>query len=193
MSKDTKHEWFAIRTITGQEKKIKQYIETEIKRQNLDFFLDQILLPTEKVFEIRNGKKRSRERLLYPGYMFLHLYVSVNKSGQATPQPETMQLIKDIPGVVTFVGEEKGKLPIPLRESEIRDILQKIQEANEIGEIIETPFSRGESIKIMDGHFSGFSGIIDEVMEDKKKLKVLVKIFGRNTPVELNYLQVERI
>ncbi|MCS6905025.1 MAG: transcription termination/antitermination protein NusG [Bacteroidia bacterium] len=192
MSTDNKYEWFAIRTISGQEKKVKQAIETEVRRQNLESFINQILLPIEKVFEIKQGKKRSRERLLYPGYMFLNLYV-ITKDNQTTPQPEIMQLIKDTPGVVSFVGSERGKHPIPLRESEIQSILQKIEEAKESGEMIETPFTRGETIKIMDGHFSGFSGVIEEVMEDKKKLKVLVKIFGRNTPVELNYLQVERL
>lgn len=108
-------------------------------------------------------------------------------------QPEIFQTIKDVPNVVGFVGGERGKVPQPLRKTEIDGILAKMDELEETGEVLETPFSRGESIKVMDGPFNGFTGVVEEVMDDKRKLKVMVKIFGRNTPVELNYLQVERV
>lgn len=143
--------------------------------------IHQVLIPTEKVFEMRNGKKKTRERSFLPGYILI----------EAALQPEVIQAIKDVPGVIGFLGE-KGQQPAPIRKSEINKILGKVDEMNELGEMPETPFYLGEPVKVMDGPFNGFSGIIDEVMPDKKKLKVIVKIFGRNTPVELNYLQVEK-
>lgn len=185
-------EWFAIKTVSGQEKKVRGYLESEIKRLKFEQFIEQILIPTERVFEIRNGKKKSREKILFPGYIFIKLHVTYN-DGVSVIQPEIFQTIKDVPNVVGFVGGERGKVPQPLRKTEIDGILAKMDELEETGEVLETPFSRGESIKVMDGPFNGFTGVVEEVMDDKRKLKVMVKIFGRNTPVELNYLQVERV
>jgi transcriptional antiterminator NusG len=173
--------WYVIRAVSGQEKKVKQYLESEIQRLKLEKDIIQILIPTEKVFEMRNGKKKTRERSFLPGYILI----------EAQLQPEVIQAIKDVPGVIGFLGE-KGQAPEPIRKSDINKILGKVDEMNELGEMPETPFYIGESVKVMDGPFNGFSGTIDEVMADKKKLKVIVKIFGRNTPVELNYMQVEK-
>lgn len=175
--------WYTLRCITGQEKKVKLYMEAEIKRLKLQSFVENIVIPTEKVYEMRGGKKRTREKSYLPGYVFI----------QAVLQPEVVQAIKDVPGVIGFLGSEKGDTPIALRESEINKILGKAEELSEQGEVMENPFHLGESVKVMDGPFNGFTGVVEEVMEDKKKLKVTVKIFGRNTPLELNYLQVERV
>jgi transcriptional antiterminator NusG len=175
--------WYVIRAISGQEKKVKQYLESEIKRLGIESEINKILIPTEKVFTMRNGKKRTQERSFLPGYILI----------EAELQPEIIQAIRDVPGVVGFLGMERGKEPIPLRESEVNKILGKVDELTDAEEVMENPFIVGETIKVMDGPFNGFTGIVEDVNEEKKKLKVMVKIFGRNTPVELNYLQVERL
>ncbi|HHG84352.1 MAG TPA: transcription termination/antitermination factor NusG [Bacteroidetes bacterium] len=175
-------QWFVVRAISGQEKKVKAYMESEIERLKLEDFVSQVLIPTEKVFEMRSGKKKIRERSFLPGYVLI----------EATLDGEVMQAIRDVPGVIGFLGTERGQKPVPLRSSEINKILGKVDEMNEMGEIPEEPFVLGEPVKVMAGPFNGFSGSVEEIYEDKKKLKVMVKIFGRNTPVELNYYQVEK-
>ena len=174
--------WFVVRAISGQEKKVKQYIESEIQRLKLGDSIFQVLIPTEKVFEMKNGKKKIRERSFLPGYVLLESHL----------KPETIAAIKEVPGVIGFLGAEKGQTPVPLRQKEIDKILGKVDEMNERGEVLEDPFVKGEPVKVMAGPFNGFNGTIEEIYEDKKKLKVVVKIFGRNTPVELNYYQVEK-
>jgi transcriptional antiterminator NusG len=175
-------QWYVVRAISGQEKKVKQYLESEIERLKLHDFVAQVLIPTEKVFEMRQGKKKIRERSFLPGYVLI----------EAILDGEVMQAIRDVPGVIGFLGTEKGQSPVPLRPAEINKILGKVDEMNEFGEIPEEPFVLGEPVKVMAGPFNGFSGTVEEIDEDKKKLKVMVKIFGRNTPVELNYYQVEK-
>jgi transcription termination/antitermination protein NusG len=209
MMKDNPFEWFAVRVIAGQEKKVKQYFESEIKRLSLENYIGQIAVPMEKVFEVRNGKKVSREKTLFSGYMFVQLYVTYGKpepiettakakreaeaaADIALIQPEMLQIIKDTPGVVGFVGRDKGKTPMPLRSDEVQVILQKMEDLKNSEETPEAPYVSGESVKVLDGPFKDFTGIVEEIFEDKKKLKVMVKIFGRNVPLELNYLQVER-
>lgn len=175
-------QWYVVRAISGQEKKVKMYIESEIERLKLHEDVTQVLIPTEKVFEMRNGKKKIRERSFLPGYVLI----------EARLEGETAQVIRDVPGVIGFLGTEKGRTPVPLRKAEVNKILGKVDEMNEIGEVPEDPFVVGEPVKVMAGPFNGFSGIVDEIYDDKKKLRVVVKIFGRNTPVELNYFQVEK-
>lgn len=175
-------EWYVVRAVSGQEKKVKQYIESEINRLGLQDHIFQVLIPTEKVFEMRNGKKRVREKNFLPGYMLVEAIIT----------PEVISSVKDVPSVIGFLGAKKGGPPIPLRPVELNRILGKVDEVNEQGEMPEEPFIKGEPVKVMAGPFNGFDGVIDEVYEDKKKLKVVVKIFGRNTPVELNYFQVEK-
>ncbi|MEM6348102.1 MAG: transcription termination/antitermination protein NusG [Bacteroidota bacterium] len=175
-------EWYVIRSISGKEKKVKQYLESEIDRLGLEKHINQVLIPTEKVFEMRNGKKKLRERSFLPGYILMECELV----------PEISLMIRDVPGVIGFLGEKKGGAPVPLRQSEVNKILGKVDEMNEKGEMPEDPFIKGESVKVMAGPFNGFTGTIDEIYEDKKKLKVVVKIFGRNTPIELNYFQVEK-
>lgn len=186
-------QWYVVRSISGQEKKVKTYMESEIKRLRLGDYIAQILIPMEIVFEMRGGKKRTRERPLLPGYIFVEMQTGTSHDGRSAPvQPEIVAIIRDVPGVVGFLGDEKGKVPVPMRKDEIDKILGKVDELKDAGEIMENPFSVAETVKVIDGPFNGFSGIVEEVQEDKKKLKVMVKIFGRNTPLELNFMQVER-
>ncbi len=193
MAKSTN--WYVVRAISGQEKKVKQYIESELGRLGMEHAVEEILIPMEKVFEMRNGKKRTRERSFMPGYIFM----------QAHLNPEVQAAIQDTPGVIGFLTAEpldtKGmtkdeikakRQPQALRESEVNRLIGKVDEVAEQGEMMDNPYAIGEEVKVMDGPFSGFTGLVEAVDEDKKKLKVMVKIFGRNTPVELNYLQVER-
>lgn len=180
--------WYVVRAVSGQEKKVKNYLDMEITRMNYQDVVPEVLIPTEKVYEMRNGKKRIRERNFFPGYILIHANL---KHGEA------LHTIKSIPGVVGFLGAEDpsgaaSKIPVPLRESEVNRILGKVDEEEELEAKLDSPFMVGESVKVIDGPFSGFTGSIQEVFEDKKKLNVEVKIFGRNTPVELNYMQVEK-
>lgn len=175
-------QWFVVRAVSGQEKKVKAYIESEIERLKLMDYVSQVLIPTEKVFEMRQGKKKIRERSFLPGYVLL----------EAEVNGEVMQAIRDVPGVIGFLGTERGQKPVPLRPAEINKILGKVDEMNEMGEQPVEAYVIGEPVKVMAGPFNGFSGSVEEIYEDKKKLKVMVKIFGRNTPVELNYYQVEK-
>lgn len=165
---------------------MKSYLENEIARNKMEESIPQVLIPAEKVYEMRNGKKRIRERNFFPGYVLISADLS---SG------ETMHLINNIPGVIGFLsssGTSTTKDPLPLRQTEVNRILGKVDEVEEMEEQLDTPFIVGESVKVMDGPFSGFTGTVEEVFEDRKKLNVTVKIFGRNTPVELNYIQVEK-
>lgn len=190
---EKKFDWFAVRTISGQEKKARQYLDAEIKRLNLSHCIEQVIIPIEKVYEIKNGKKKAREKIFYSGYIFIQIQVVRNEDGLFRIQPELLQVIKDSPGIVGFVGNEKGKVPMPLHADEIASVFAKMAELNETGEVVEVPYQRGESVRIIDSAFNGLNGVIEEVLEDKKKLKVMVKIFDRFSTVELSYLQVERI
>ncbi|MDP4710130.1 MAG: transcription termination/antitermination protein NusG [Saprospiraceae bacterium] len=174
--------WFSLRVISGKERKIKERIETEIKRAGLDEFITQVLVPTEKVYKIRNGKKVISERNILPGYILIEALPS--KFGG-----EVVQLIANVPNVIHFLGKNT---PIPMRQAEANRMLGKVDESQDAGEALIEPFIVGETVKIIDGPFSEFVGDIQEVNEDKKKLKVIVKIFGRGTEVELNFMQVEK-
>jgi transcriptional antiterminator NusG len=173
--------WYVVRAITGQEKKVKTMIEVELKREGLSEFVPEILIPTQKVYEIRKGKKTSKEKSFFPGYIL----INANLMG------EVMPTIKSINGVVGFLGDNGGN-PVPLRQSEVNRILGQVDDSNQESESHVEPYIVGEFVKVIDGPFNGFSGVIEEVNEEKKKLKVMVKIFGRKTPLELNYVQVEK-
>ncbi|MCU0469832.1 MAG: transcription termination/antitermination protein NusG [Arcicella sp.] len=178
--------WYVLRAVSGQEKKIRTYLENEITRQSLQDYIPQIIIPTEKIFEMRNGKKVVREKTLFAGYIFVEADIKYG---------EVAHLITSMPGVIGFLSWNDGKTsktPIPLRPGEIKRILGKIDEAVAVEEVSATSFTKGETIKVIDGPFSGFDGTVEEIFDDKKKLNVMVKIFGRNTPVELNYSQVEK-
>jgi len=179
--------WYVVRSVSGQEKKAKTYMETEIGRHNLQELLPQVLIPVEKVFEMRNGKKRVRERNLYPGYIIIQSDVT---------HGEVLNIITSTPGVIGFLGDKETKTtnakPVPLSLNEVNRLLGVVDEAEEKSAEIETPFTVGELVKVIDGPFNGFSGNVNEVFEERKKLNVIVKIFGRAQPVELSYTQVEK-
>ncbi|HOY31786.1 MAG TPA: transcription termination/antitermination protein NusG [Bacteroidales bacterium] len=177
---DQVKKWYVVKAISGKEKKVKELIESEINHQNLKDFVSQVLIPTEKVYQVRKGKKISKERNFFPGYVLI----------EALLVGEVAHIIKNVPGVLGFLGS-KGE-PIPMRTAEVNRILGKVDELSEKGEEISEPFIIGESVRVIDGPFNSFSGIIEEVNEEKKKLKVMVKIFGRKTPLELSFMQVEK-
>lgn len=174
--------WYVIRAIGGKEKKAKEYIESEIASAGLQDYVSQVLIPTEKVYQIRNGKKISKERNFFPGYLLV----------EAALVGEVPHILRNVTNVIGFLGDTKGGDPVPMRQSEVNRILGKVDELSESGEELNIPFVIGETIKVVDGPFNGFNGIIEEVNEEKKKLKVMVKIFGRKTPLELGFLQVEK-
>ena len=180
---DSVMKWYVVRAIGGQENKVKSYIETEIERMGLSDFVSQVLVPKEKVIQIRNGKKINKERVYFPGYIM----VEANLSG------EVPHVIKSITGVIGFLGETKGGDPVPMRKSEVNRMLGKVDELAEQDENIAIPYNVGETVKVVDGPFNGFDGTIEKVNEEKRKLEVMVKIFGRKTPLELSYIQVEKI
>lgn len=172
--------WYVVRAVSGSEKKVKQYIENEVIRLQLQAFVSQVLIPMEKVFQIRKGKKITKERNFFPGYILL----------EAALDSEIEHIIKNIPGVLGFLGS-KGEA-IPMRQNEVNRILGKVDELADKGEEMYDTFLVGESVRVIDGPFNSFSGVIEEVNEERKKLKVMVKIFGRKTPLELSFMQVEK-
>ncbi len=180
MSENVK-KWYVLRAIGGKEKKVKDYIDSEISRLNLQDYISQILIPTERVYQIRRGKKISKERNFFPGYILV----------EAALVGEIPHILRNIPNVMGFLGTKSGE-PVPLRSSEVNRILGRVDELAAGGEEISVPFCEGESVKVTDGPFNSFTGIIEEVNEEKKKLKVMVKIFGRKTPLELSFMQVEK-
>ncbi len=180
MSEQSGKKWYVVRAISGKEKRVKEYLESEVKRLNLQDHITQILIPTEKVFQIRKGKKVSKERNYFPGYVLI----------EAVLTGEIPHIVKNVPDVLNFLGT-KGN-PEPIRESEVKRILGKVDELAEMGEEVNIPFIVGETVTVIDGPFNSFSGIIEDINHEKKKLKVMVKIFGRKTPLELGFMQVEK-
>jgi transcriptional antiterminator NusG len=181
MSENVK-KWYVLRTIGGKEKKVKEYIENEIANAGLQEYVSQVLIPTEKVFQIRNGKKISKNRNFFPGYVLI----------EACLVGEIPHILKNITNVIGFLGDTKGGDPVPMRMSEVNRILGRVDEMAEKNEEMNIPFVVGETVKVIDGPFNGFNGIIEHINEEKKKLQVMVKIFGRKTPLELSYMQVEK-
>lgn len=173
--------WYVVRAVSGKEKKVKQYIDAEISRLGLTHLVPQVLIPMEKYYQMKDGKKIAKERNFYPGYVLIETALNA----------ELEQIIKSINSVIGFLGDKSGNA-VPLRPAEVNRILGKVDEMAEQGEMMNVPYYVGENVKVMDGPFNGFSGVIEEVNEEKKKLKVMVKIFGRRTPLELNYMQVEK-
>ncbi len=178
---DLDKKWYVVKALSGKEKKVKEYLENEIAKTKLTHQISQVLIPTEKVYQVRKGKKISKERSFFPGYILI----------EAILDGEVEHVIKAVPGVLGFLGSKDGK-PIPLRPAEVARILGKVDELTESSEEINIPFFVGEAVKVIDGPFNGFNGVIEEVHEEKKKLKVMVKIFGRKTPLELSFMQVEK-
>ncbi|MBP5536564.1 MAG: transcription termination/antitermination factor NusG [Bacteroidales bacterium] len=174
-------QWYVLRAISGKEKKAKEYIEGEVAKRNWQELVPQVLIPTEKVASIRNGKKVIKERNYFPGYVLL----------EALLKDEIIPIIQGLPNVIDFLREKDGR-PIAMRPAEVNRILGKMDDQLESDADGNESFLVGEAVKVVDGPFNSFSGIVEEVNDEKKKLKVTVKIFGRKTPLELNYNQVEK-
>ena len=171
--------WFSLRVISGKERTVEDNIMYESKVSKIEDNIEEVFVPFEKVVQIRNNKKVIKERVFFPGYILIKM--KLNKV--------TKYFIENIQGVISFVGP-KGKNPTPLRESEIKKIFGEV-ERKEGREMIVSPFKKNDSVKIIAGPFIDFTGVVEESNDDKQKVKVIISIFGRSTPVELDYFQVE--
>ena len=169
--------WYVLRTFSGHEKKVKEYLEGEVERLGMEEKLTQVVIPTETVFEMRAGKKKTREKTSFPGYILL----------EALIDPYLREVVSGAPSTIGFLGAN-GE-PVPLRPDEVSRILGMMDEDK--GEVMEIPFKEGDAVKVVDGPFNTFTGFVEEVYPDKMKVRVMVSIFGRKTPLELDYLQVE--
>ncbi|MEO1434011.1 MAG: transcription termination/antitermination protein NusG [Bacteroidota bacterium] len=182
MSVERETKWYCLRVISGKERKIKERIDLEIKRSGWEHAIKQTLVPTKKVYKIRKGKKVVLDQNILPGYILVEA-----EDGRLSG--EMVTTIANIPNVIHFLGKSN---PTPMQKSEANRILGTVDESQELGETMSEPFIEGETVKIIDGPFNEFVGTIQEINEEKKKLKVIVKIFGRGTEVELNFMQVEK-
>ncbi len=183
MTENNVKKWYVVRAVSGQENKVKAYIETETNRLGMSDYISQVLVPTEKVVQVRDGKKINKDRVYFPGYVM----VEANLVG------EIPHIIKSITGVIGFLGETKGGDPVPLRQSEVNRMLGKVDELAVKTDNQAIPFTLGETVKVVDGPFNGFNGTVEKINEEKRKLEVMVKIFGRKTPLELSFMQVEKV
>ena len=183
MADNNVNKWYVVRAVSGQENKVKTYIETETARLGMADYISQVLVPTEKVVQVKEGKKIAKEKVYFPGYIM----IEANLTG------EIPHIIKSIPGVIGFLGETKGGDAVPLRQSEVNRMLAKVDELSVKEDTVSIPYSTGETVKVIDGPFNGFNGTIEKVNEEKRKLEVMVKIFGRKTPLELSFMQVEKV
>jgi transcriptional antiterminator NusG len=174
----TDKRWYVVRTYSGHENKVKAYLENEVNQAGLGERISSVIVPSEKVFEVKDGKKKSKTRTFFPGYILV----------EAVLDKATQHLILNTPSVISFVGPKNA--PAALQPSEVRRLIGKIEERKDV-EVIEVPFRLGEAVKVIDGPFNNFSGFVQEVNEEKMKVKVMVSIFGRKTPVELDFSQVE--
>jgi transcriptional antiterminator NusG len=176
--------WYVLRVVSGKERKVKEYLDKEISRSNFSKAVMQVFLPVEKVYKVQNGKKVMRERNYYPGYVMVEVV-------DGKMSDDLRDLIVHTNSVIHFLGKEN---PIALRKTEVNKMLGRMDEMAEAGGMsMAEPYIVGETIKIVEGPFNDFNGVIEEVNDEKKKLKVTVKIFGRSTPVELSYMQVEKV
>ena len=170
--------WYVVRTYSGHENKVKAALENEVLQANLAEKISSVIVPSEKVFEVKDGKKKSKTRTFFPGYILV----------EAVMDKATQHVILNTPSVISFVGPKNT--PAPLQPQEVRRLIGKIEERKDV-EVLEVPFRVGDAVKVIDGPFNNFSGFVQEVNEEKMKLKVMVSIFGRKTPVELDFSQVE--
>tara|TARA_Y100000994_G_C15424626_1_gene331500 strand:+ start:31 stop:609 length:579 start_codon:yes stop_codon:yes gene_type:complete len=178
-SDEAVYNWYSLRVISGKEKTIEQSIYYESKENDVDEMIEEVFVPFEKVVELKNNKKVVKEKMFFPGYILIKM--QMNKKSK--------YVIENINGVMSFVGP-KGEFPVPLREAEIKRIFGEV-ERQEGREVMVTPFKKGDYVKVIAGPFIDFSGTVEEVNDDKQKVKIVISIFGRLTPVELDYFQVE--
>ncbi|MEY3114116.1 MAG: hypothetical protein RL423_298 [Bacteroidota bacterium] len=183
MTDNNVKKWYVVRAVSGQENKVKAYIENEINRLGMGDYISQVLVPTEKVVTVKDGKKIVKDKVYFSGYVM----IEANLAG------EIPHIIKSISGVIGFLGEVKGGDPVPLRLSEVNRMLGKVDELAVKTDTHSIPFNIGETIKVIDGPFNGFNGTVEKINDEKRKLEVMVKIFGRKTPLELSFMQVEKV
>jgi transcriptional antiterminator NusG len=183
MTDNNVKKWYVVRAVSGQENKVKAYIENEINRLGMGDYISQVLVPTEKVVTVKDGKKIVKDKVYFSGYVM----IEANLAG------EIPHIIKSVSGVIGFLGEVKGGDPVPLRLSEVNRMLGKVDELAVKTDTHSIPFNIGETIKVIDGPFNGFNGTVEKINDEKRKLEVMVKIFGRKTPLELSFMQVEKV
>jgi len=185
MTTEKTHDWYVVRCFSSHEKKVKEYLEREIEQEGLEDKIREILIPTETVIEIRSGKKRTREKNFFPGYILI----------EAAYDEEVNNFIQSAPSCLGFLKAGKtDKSPTPLKKSEVDRILGRVHDNREMieqGGVVDIPYKEGDLVKVIDGPFKDFDGTVQEVNTDKLKLRVLVSIFGRKTPVEVDVNQVE--
>ena len=172
-------DWYSLRVISGKEKRTEEDILREAGEKDITNDIEEVFVPFEKVVEMRNNKKRIREKMFFPGYILIKMNLTAN----------TKFVVENAPGVLSFVGP-KGNKPVPLREDEIKRIFGEV-ERKEGMEVFDIPFKNGDAIKVIAGPFIDFTGFVEMVNEDKQKVKVKVSIFGRPTPIELDFFQIE--
>lgn len=176
------HRWYVVRTYSGHENKVKLALENESKELGLQEKITRVMIPSEKIFEVKDGKKKSKTKNFFPGYILV----------EAILDEKTKHLILNTPSVLSFVGTKDR--PVPLQPDEVKRLIGKIEEKKDDGtevEHIEIPFHIGEPVKVVSGPFHNFTGFVQEINQEKMKLKVMVSIFGRKTPIELDFTQVE--
>jgi transcriptional antiterminator NusG len=174
-------EWYVVKIYSGQDKKIKDVLENEIEINGVRKDIEEIVVPMETVTEVRNGKKRERNKLFFPGYVLIKMEIT----------PQSKHTILNAPGIMNFVGPNNE--PQILRDAEVNRILRRVQDSkvdNTESKTINVPYTVGDSVRVVDGPFNDFKGVIEEFNEEKQKVKVMVSIFGRSTPVELDFNQV---
>ncbi|MDR0537003.1 MAG: transcription termination/antitermination protein NusG [Tannerellaceae bacterium] len=177
---DVEKKFYVLRAVSGKENKVREYLEAELKNTDLKDYVSQVLIPTERSYVMRNGKKVLKEKAYLPGYVVI----------EAVLLGEVAHRLKNIPNVIGFLGD--SDVPIPLRQTEVSRILGTVGELHDLPNELDVQYYIGESIKVIYGPFNGFTGVIEETNAERKKMKVMVKIFGRKTPVELGYMQVEK-
>lgn len=173
--------WYVVHTYSGHENKVKTHLEKLIIAEKLEEKITQVLVPTEEIVEMKQGKKTSTTKKMFPGYVLVEMEMD----------RDAWYLVTNAPGVTNFVGS--GTKPQPLRETEVNRILNRVEESSQEKKQVEVPFRNGDQIKVTDGPFTDFTGVVEEVHPDRGKLKVMVSIFGRATPVELDFLQVAHV
>ena len=170
--------WYVLRTYSGHENKVKAYLENEVAQAGFGDRIGSVIVPSEKVFEVKDGKRKSKTRTFFPGYILV----------EAALDKDVVHMIANTPSVISFVGPKNA--PAPLQPGEVRRLIGKIEERKDV-EVMEVPFKPGDAVKVTDGPFTNFNGFVQEVHEEKMKVKVMVSIFGRKTPLELDFSQVE--
>ena len=171
--------WYTLRVISGREQSVKDNILREAKESKIDSDIDEVFLPFEKVVQVRNNKKKVKDKMFFPGYILINMVLN----------QQSKYVVENTPGVLSFVGP-KGKNPIPLRDDEIKRIFGEVERKEGL-EVVETLFKKGDAIKVVAGPFIDFTGFVESVNVDKQKVKVTVSIFGRPTPIELDFFQIE--